>query len=182
MKTRQERLSVFISLVLRHKPEAAGIQLDEHGWADVKELLDGIRATGRQIDAATLEQIVATDAKQRYSFDETHTLIRANQGHSIPVDVELTETEPPEWLYHGTAERFLSSILSEGLTRQSRLYVHLSADRATAEKVGARHGKSVVLRIRAKAMRDAGYPFFLSANGVWLCQSVPVLYIERTDA
>lgn len=178
MKTPKERLSVFISLVLRHKPEAAGITLDEHGWADVSELLRGVAATGRSIDRTLLEDIVATDAKGRYSFNPEHTLIRANQGHSIPVDVELPEAVPPEQLYHGTATRFLDSILAEGLRRQSRLYVHLSSDAAAAKAVGARHGKSIVLRVRAQAMYRDGYTFFLSRNGVWLCEKVPIEYLE----
>lgn len=178
MKTKQERLSIFLSLVLRHKPEAAFIQLDEHGWADVDALLQGIQQTGRAIDRESLEQIVATDAKGRYSFSEDHTLIRANQGHSVPVDVELTPTEPPTLLYHGTATRFLPSIRAQGLTRQSRLYVHLSSDVETARKVGARHGKSVVLTIPAKQMYDQGYPFFLSVNQVWLCHAVPATFLQ----
>lgn len=178
MKTSKERLSKFLSLVLRHHPETAGIMLDEHGWADVSELLQGVAATGRSMDKTLLEDIVATDAKSRYSFNADHTLIRANQGHSIPVDVELPEEIPPEQLYHGTATRFLDSILKEGLRHQSRLYVHLSPDEVTAEAVGARHGKSIVLRVRAQAMFEDGYIFFLSRNGVWLCEEVPVKYLE----
>ena len=127
-KDTKDRLSVFISLVLRHKPDAAGIRLDEHGWADVGELIEGVRATGRTIDLEILEEIVRTDEKQRYSFSADRTLIRANQGHSIPVDVELQETVPPDCLYHGTATRFLESIRREGLKPMSRLYVHLSKD------------------------------------------------------
>ncbi len=178
MRDKNSRLSKFISLILRHNPEAAYIQVDEHGWANVDELIQGINRTGRHIDLETLEEIVATDEKRRYSFSEDHKRIRANQGHSIPVDVELKPTEPPEYLFHGTATRFLSSIHKEGLTRQSRLYVHLSPDEATAQKVGARHGKPVVLRIRAKELYDAGQQFFLSKNGVWLCEHIPVQYIE----
>ena len=110
----EERLSVFLSLVLRHQPEAAGITLDEHGWADVEALIQGISGTGRPMDMELLEDIVRTDAKGRYSFNEDRTLIRANQGHSIPVDVELTETAPPQVLYHGTASRFEQAILEQG--------------------------------------------------------------------
>lgn len=177
MKSKQDRLSIFLSLVLRHRPEAASIQLDEHGWADVDALLQGIRQTGREINSASLEQIVATDAKGRYSFNADHTLIRANQGHSVPVDVELTPAEPPTFLYHGTATRFLPSIRAQGLTRQSRLYVHLSSDIETAQKVGARHGKSVVLTIPAKQMYDQGHLFFLSVNQVWLCRAIPAAFL-----
>ena len=173
-----DKLSVFISLVLRHKPEAANIQLDEHGWAEVDALIEGIRNTGRKIDFDILKEIVRTDGKQRYSFNEDCTLIRANQGHSVPVDVELAEAGPPEFLYHGTAERFLESIKKEGLRPMSRLYVHLSRDEATALKVGKRHGKPVVLKVNAGKMQQDGFRFFLSKNGVWLTDKVPVSYLS----
>lgn len=133
---KSDKLSIFISLVLRHNPDAAGITLDEHGWANVEELINGINSTGRKIDMTILEEIVRTDNKQRYSFNADKSLIRANQGHSIPVDVELTEQEPPEFLYHGTADRFLESIMVEGLKPMSRIYVHLSKDIKTAKKLG----------------------------------------------
>lgn len=173
-----DRLSVFISLVLRHKPDAAHITLDEHGWADVEELLKGINETGRKINMEVLENIVSTDRKQRYSFNQDKTLIRANQGHSVPVDVELKEQQPPEFLYHGTAVRFLDSIVNEGLKPMSRLYVHLSKDVETALKVGKRHGKPVVLKICSGEMSKNGYKFFLSENGVWLTKKVDVNYFE----
>ncbi len=176
---KSEKLSVFISLVLRHNPGAANIKLDEHGWADVEELLAGIRSTGRKINRDILEEIVAGDNKQRYSFNEDKTLIRANQGHSIPVDVELKEQEPPEILYHGTADRFLSMIEREGLKPMSRLYVHLSKDIDTALKVGKRHGKPIVLKIQSGAMYRDGQKFYLSENGVWLTKKVETGYLER---
>ena len=135
-----DKLSIFISLVLRHKPEAAKITFDEHGWANVEELLNGINNTGRMINREILEEIVVTDNKQRYSFNQDKTLLRADQGHSVHVDVELKEQEPPEFLYHGTATKFHDSIMSEGLKPMSRLYVHLSRDIDTALKVGKRHG------------------------------------------
>lgn len=174
-----DKLSVFISLVLRHKPEAAHITLDEHGWADVEELLKGICDTGRKIDMDILEEIVAADKKQRYSINQDKTLIRANQGHSIPVDVELKEQEPPEFLYHGTATRFLNDIMKEGLKPMSRLYVHLSKDIETAMKVGKRHGAPVILKIHSGDMYRAGYKYFLSENGVWLTEKVDVKYLEK---
>ncbi len=177
MKDKNTRLSKFISLVLRHHPEAANISLDEHGWADVEELIKGINSTGRRLNLETLEEIVAKDEKQRYSFGGNRRLIRANQGHSIPVDVELEASEPPEYLFHGTAARFIESIKKEGLTPQGRLYVHLSKDVETAAKVGARHGKSVVLKIKAKVLLESGQQFFLSVNNVWLCKCVPPEYI-----
>lgn len=174
-----DKLSIFISLVLRHRPDAAGITLDEHGWANVEELLNGINDTGRRIDAKILDEIVATDNKQRYSFNQDKTLIRANQGHSIAVDVELKEQEPPEFLYHGTAVRFLDDILDGGLKPMNRLYVHLSKDIETALKVGKRHGDPVILKIYCGDMYDDGYKFYLSENGVWLTKKVDVKYFEE---
>lgn len=173
-----ESTSKFISLILRHKPEAIGISLDEHGWANVSELLAGISKT-QYIDMDMLEEIVATDKKQRYSFNEDKTLIRANQGHSIPVDVELLEKEPPIILYHGTGEKYVASIDQQGLIPKSRLYVHLSADVATAKIVGARHGKPVIYEILAGEMKSDGYTFYQSVNGVWLTKSVPVKYMKK---
>ena len=174
-----DRLSRFISLLLRHKPEEAHITLDEHGWADVEELLAGINSTGREINRDMLEEIVATDKKQRYSFNPDKTLIRANQGHSIPVDVELKEQEPPEFLYHGTAAAFLDAIKAEGLKPMSRLYVHLSKDRETALTVGKRHGKPVVLKVYSGQMGRVGCRFYLSENGVWLTKKVAPEYLEE---
>ena len=148
-------LSKFISLILRHKPEVIGISLDEHGWANVDELLAGIRRT-RPIDTEMLEEIVRTDEKQRYTFNEDHTRIRANQGHSIQVDVELEEAEPPEYLFHGTGRKYVESIDQTGLIPKSRLYVHLSGDQETAVKVGKRHGEPVVYQVAAGAMARDG--------------------------
>ena len=176
-----DKLSVFISLVLRHNPGAANITVDEHGWADVEELLAGVNGAGWEIDRRILEEIVRTDNKQRYSFNEDRTLIRANQGHSIPVDVELKEQEPPEILYHGTADRFLDAIEREGIKPMSRLYVHLSKDADTAFKVGKRHGTPVVLKIHSGEMYRAGQEFYLSENGVWLTKQVDVMYFERLN-
>lgn len=173
-----DKLSVFISLVLRHKPDAVGIQLDEHGWANVDELIEGINNTGRTIDMDVLEEIVRTDNKQRYSFNEDKTLIRANQGHSVPVDVKLEEKQPPQYLYHGTADRFMDSIMAEGLKPMSRLYVHLSKDKETAVKVGKRHGSPVVIKIKAEEMWKDGIKLYLSQNGVWLTKYVDKKYIE----
>ncbi len=176
-----DKLSVFLSLVLRHNPDAAQITLDEHGWANVEELLTGINRTGRTIDMDILEEIVASDNKQRYRFNEDKTLIRANQGHSISVDVELSEQEPPEFLYHGTAARFLKSIEKEGLKPMKRLYVHLSKDTETALKVGKRHGEPVILKIHSGDMYRDGYQFYLSENGVWLTKKVENRYFETLD-
>lgn len=175
------KLSRFLSLVLRHHPEKLGIALDEHGWANVDELLS---AWNRQtpVSMQTLEEIVRTDAKGRYSFSEDRTLIRANQGHSIPVDVELEKVEPPEILYHGTGERSVQGIETQGLDPRGRLHVHLSPDAKTAKAVGQRHGKPVVYEVLAGQMARDGYEFFRSVNGVWLTKSVPAKYLRRPQA
>ena len=170
--------SKFISLILRHKPEVIGISLDEHGWAKVDELIDGISKT-YVFNMEMLEEIVKTDKKGRYSFSEDKTLIRANQGHSINVDVELEEKEPPEFLWHGPGEKFVSGIDTEGLIPKSRLYVHLSKDEDTALQVGARHGKPVLYRVLSGKMYKDGYVFYLSQNGVWLTKKVPLEYLEK---
>ena len=131
-----------------------------------------------RFNMAILKEIVETDNKQRYSFNDDKTLIRANQGHSIPVDVELEEKEPPRFLYHGTGEKYVSSILEQGLIPKSRLYVHLSKDIETAKNVGRRHGKEVVYKIEAHEMYQDGYKFYLSVNGVWLAKGVPLQYMQ----
>ena len=172
------RLGKFLSLVLRHNPDAAGISLDEHGWADVQELLAGVCRSGRQINMETLERIVRENNKQRYSFNADHTKIRANQGHSLQVDVELTAIKPPRYLYHGTAVRFLPAIQQEGIKKMNRQYVHLSGDFQTAMEVGRRHGSSVVITINAEAMAHDGVTFYLSENGVWLCEYVAPVYFS----
>lgn len=170
--------SRFISLILRHKPDAIGITLDEHGWANVDELIAGIAKT-QPIDMEMLEEIVRTDDKQRYSFNEDKTLIRANQGHSIPVDVELEQLTPPELLYHGTGKKYMQSIEQQGLIPRSRLYVHLSADSDTAKVVGTRHGEPVIYIVHSGEMARNGFSFFRSVNGVWLTKQVPVTYLEK---
>lgn len=172
-----KKLCVFISLILRHKPYVIGITLDEHGWANVEELIAKINESGREIDMEMLEEIVRTDNKGRYSFNDDKTRIRANQGHSIPVDVELKEAVPPDVLYHGTASRFLESIKCQGIKSMNRLYVHLSKDYDTAVKVGTRHGKCIVLAIDTKKMQEDGITFYLSENGVWLTRYVNWKYV-----
>ena len=170
------KLGRFLSLVLRHDPSAAGITLDEHGWADVDELLAGVNRTGRKINMAVLERIVRENNKQRYAFNEGRTKIRANQGHSISVDVELKAAEPPKYLYHGTASRFLPAIQAEGIRKMSRQYGHLSGDFETAMAVGRRHGIPVVVTIDAAAMARDGVGFYRAENGVWLCGHVEPKY------
>ena len=174
--------SKFISLILRHKPEVIGISLDEHGWADVEDLTAGVnRSEGQFLDMETLEEIVSADEKQRYSFNEDHTLIRANQGHSIPVDVELEEKTPPDILWHGTGEKYVSSIDTQGLIPKSRLYVHLSSDVETAKKVGSRHGRPVIYQVDCRKMTEDGFLFYLSANKVWLTKAVPAEYLSKME-
>lgn len=168
--------SKFLSLILRHKPQVVGIEPDEHGWADVEELIRRVK----NLDLPTLEQIVAQDEKQRYSFSADKKLIRANQGHSIPVDVELEESEPPDVLYHGTGENSAASIKAQGLLKMSRLYVHLSSDVETARKVGRRHGKPKIFLVESGKMFADGFKFYRSVNGVWLTEHVPAKYLKES--
>jgi len=172
------RLSKFLSLILRHKPEVAGIALDESGWANVRELIDGVCKSGRHIDIKILECIVSENDKQRFSFNEDKTKIRANQGHGIAVELELDEVEPPDILYHGTATRFLESIREKGILKQSRQHIHLSSDIKTAIAVGKRHGVAVVLPIDVQRMQKEGHIFYLSVNKVWLCDNISSKYIK----
>lgn len=178
MNKRLVKISKFLSLVLRHKPETIQLVLDEHGWADVEELIAQAKQMGIQLDKQTLHQVVVQNDKKRFSFNEDASKIRANQGHSISVDLDLTSVVPPEELYHGTATRFLGSIRVEGLLPRGRQHVHLSGDEKTAILVGKRHGKPVVLVIRSGAMAKKGYKFYQSANGVWLTDKIPVEYIS----
>ncbi len=169
-------ISKYIALILRHKPEVIGITLDEHGWADVAALIEGVNRT-YPLDMNALKRIVAEDNKQRYSFNEDMSLIRANQGHSIPVDVELEVACPPEFLYHGSGTKYSKSIEQQGLISKSRLYVHLSEDIATANAVGKRHGKPIVYIVKSGEMHREGYTFYQSLNGVWLTKQVPKQYL-----
>lgn len=174
-----DTISKFISLILRHKPETINISLDEHGWANVDELITGVAAQYNSFSMKELEEIVRTDKKQRYSFNEDKILIRANQGHSIPVDVKLEEKVPPLVLYHGTGEKYVASIDKQGLIPKSRLYVHLSTSIVTAVAVGKRHGNPVIYEIDAGQMHKDGYKFYESANKVWLTKEVPVKYMKK---
>ena len=172
-------MSKFLSLILRHKPEAAGITLDANGWADVDALLKGMNAKRDvPITLDAIKEVVSTNDKKRFAFNGDFSKIRANQGHSINVDVELKEARPPAVLYHGTAERRVKSIIEDGLKPQDRIHVHLSTDKETAEKVGRRHGHPAILVVQAGRMHDDGFRFYLSENGVWLTDSVPPVYID----
>ncbi|MCL2163353.1 MAG: RNA 2'-phosphotransferase [Oscillospiraceae bacterium] len=180
----RKSLSKFMSLILRHDPAAAGVTLDRNGWADVDELLAGMNSTGGStVTLEDIQEVVANNDKQRFTFNDDFTKIRANQGHSVQVDVELKETRPPVVLYHGTSSKFVQLILDEGLKPQGRLYVHLSANIETATKVGGRRGSPVVLVINTEKMHDDGFKFYLSENGVWLTDYVPAdcLHIYRID-
>ena len=172
MKPHLVKISKLLSLVLRHNPGAIGIELDEQGWVEVEVLLAAISKRRQPIDREKLQEVVATNDKKRFAFSEDGLRIRASQGHSLEVDLGLEAVEPPEVLYHGTATRFLDPIMERGLVPGSRQHVHLSADQATAQKVGARHGKSVILVVDCAAMRAAGAEFYRSANGVWLTAAV----------
>lgn len=169
---RKVRLSKFISKHLRHEPEALGLTLQVGGWVPVEDLIEGSVLVGMTFTLEELREVVATNDKQRYSFDETGTLIRANQGHSTPVDLQLEQAEPPAVLYHGTAARSVAPIMESGLLPMARHHVHLSADVETARKVGARHGKPVIFEVDAAQMRHEGILFFRSDNGVWLTAHV----------
>ena len=167
------RTSKRLSYVLRHRPGSAGLTLDEHGWADVDELLAALRLT-----RAELDDVVARNDKQRFAFDVTGTRIRASQGHSVAVDLGYEPAVPPDELFHGTVERFLPAIRAEGLRPGDRHAVHLSPDAGTARTVGARRGRPVVLRVDAAGMSRDGARFTRSANGVWLVDAVPPRYLS----
>ena len=170
--------SKYLARHLRHQPEALGLTLDPGGWVAVDALLAAMRRHGIELSRAQLDEIVARNNKQRFSFDETGTRIRANQGHSIPVDLQLAPATPPDALYHGTSKATIGPILREGLQKMRRQHVHLSRDKATAIKVGSRHGAPIVLLVDAAAMARNGYQFFLSDNGVWLTDHVPPQYLR----
>ncbi|MCC6370385.1 MAG: RNA 2'-phosphotransferase [Bacteroidia bacterium] len=170
--------SRFLSLVLRHKPETIGLSMDANGWVNVDELIEKCNQNNFPLDFSLLEEIVETNDKNRFSFSEDLLKIRANQGHSVEIDLALAPKEAPALLYHGTVEKFLESINQQGLKKMERQHVHLSKDLQTAQKVGSRRGKPVILKINAQQMQADGYVFYQSDNGVWLCEEVPAKYIE----
>lgn len=179
MEKQLKHISKLMSLVLRHRPEEIGLHLDENGWADVQELIDKLNKKGVAVDTLIINEIVATNDKKRFAFNEERSHIRASQGHSIDVELNLKEAVPPDILYHGTAIKYIDSILTNGLQKQGRQHVHLSETIETARTVGSRHGKPAILFIDAKAMHEAGFHFYLSDNNVWLTSSVPIQYISR---
>lgn len=171
-------ISKFLSLVLRHKPQVIGLKLDKNGWADVDQLIEGSVNKGKDMDLTILEMIVATDEKQRYSFNDDKTAIRANQGHSVKVDLELEPVKPPKILFHGTVDRYIESIMRKGLEPQSRNHVHLLESEAAVFDDGERQSDSIVFKIFAGAMYRDGMHFYQSANGVWLVDHVPNKYLD----
>lgn len=178
MSKRAVIVSKFLSLVLRHKPERIGLRLDEAGWTGVDELLHACRAHGFPLTREELKDVVHGSDKQRFSFSEDGTSIRANQGHSVHVELGYAPAAPPDVLYHGTAERFLASIKEKGLIKGARHHVHLSLDAETALVVGKRHGKPLVLKVWSAQMHADGCVFYQSANNVWLVEHVPAKYLE----
>jgi putative RNA 2'-phosphotransferase len=178
------QLSKFLSFVLRHRPDSIGISLDSQGWVLVDELIAKSQAGGTHFTREDLLRVVKTSDKKRFSLSADAHMIRAAQGHSVNVDLGLTPQEPPTILYHGTATRFVASILAEGLKPKSRQQVHLSPDKATAQRVGQRHGKPTILKVDALSMHRQGFKFFLADNGVWLIDQVPpeFLIVVQTPA
>lgn len=172
------RISKYLSKHLRHQPERLGLTLEPGGWVEIEALLSAAAKNNFPITHEELEEVVRQNDKKRFSIDPTGEKIRANQGHSVEVDLQLDPKTPPDFLYHGTARKTLEGILERGILRMSRHHVHLSKDQETARKVGMRHGKPVILEINAAAMHKDGHVFYCSDNGVWLVESVPPQYIR----
>jgi putative RNA 2'-phosphotransferase len=182
MTNRSVKISKFLSLVLRHQPETIGITLSGDGWVRVDDLLAAMESHSFSVSLEELQFVVETNDKQRFSFSHDGTSIRANQGHSVEIDLRYEASVPPEILYHGTAEQSLASIRKQGLLKGKRHHVHLSELKETARAVGSRYGRPIVLRVASEKMSREGHLFFRSANGVWLTEHVPVHYIEFPGA
>jgi putative RNA 2'-phosphotransferase len=178
MEKQLSKLSKLMSLVLRHTPEEIGLVLDDQGWADVEDLITKMNQYGTSCSKSLIVQIVENSDKQRFAFSSDQSRIRANQGHSVAIDLALTPQQPPDFLFHGTATKFLASIWEKGLLAGKRQYVHLSTDQETARSVGMRHGQAVVLQVNTGLMYQEGFIFFLSENGVWLTKNIPVKYLN----
>lgn len=176
-ETQKKKISKFLSLVLRHQPEIIRLTLDENGWAKVEELISKSTNFSQSFTFQELEEIVETNDKKRFIFNEDKTKIRANQGHSIDIDLAVKPQQPPEFLYHGTAQSSVDAILENGIEKRSRQHVHLSQDKETATKVGMRHGKPIILTIDTGKMSKDGILFYLSENNVWLTDFVDPKYI-----
>ena len=181
MSKQLKNISKVLSLVLRHEPEYIGIEVNEQGWVNVNDLIEKLNQKGIVADKATIQEVVATNDKKRFAFNEDKTMIRASQGHSIDVVLDFEQATPPDALYHGTPTHLLNIILKEGLKRRQRHHVHLSVDIPTALAVGSRHGKPVILEVDTKAMLAAGHLFYLSQNGVWLIESVEPVFLRQVS-
>lgn len=173
------KISKRLSLYLRHAPHEIGLTLQPGGWVAVDDLLEGCHRHGFALERSELEEVVAQNSKQRFSFDETGTLIRANQGHSVEIDLQLESQEPPATLWHGTAQHIAPTLEREGILRMKRHHVHLSGDIATARTVGARHGRPVIFEVNAAQMARDGHVFYRSENGIWLVDEVPPKYLRK---
>ena len=176
MKNRQ--LSKYLSLLLRHQPEILDLKMDPEGWVDLKELLAKLQASGKQVHIEDIQYVVENNDKKRFKINDHQTHIRANQGHSVNINLQLLPQVPPKTLFHGTAIKNLEAIQANGLQKMNRQHVHLSSNLETAQKVGQRHGKVVVLTIKSLNMQEQGFQFFLSENGVWLTDHVPVEFVK----
>lgn len=180
MSKKHAETSKFLSYLLRHQPQAAGLTLDKAGWAEIAELIRCVNTAGYALDHDLLQTIVAQSEKKRFTISEDGLLIRAAQGHSTPyVKIDYVEKTPPDVLFHGTASRFLASIREQGIISKDRQHVHLSQDEATAVQVGQRHGKPVVLTINARAMFEQGFKFYQADNGVWLSDTIPWEFVQE---
>ncbi|GAB1266729.1 RNA 2'-phosphotransferase [Aurantivibrio infirmus] len=177
MDSNLKNISKYLSFILRHKPDDIGLELDESGWASIAELIE--KSNKYNISREILDIVVETNDKQRFAIDSKNNRIRANQGHSIDVELSLTAVEPPDYLLHGTATRFEQSIMSNGLSKQKRHHVHLSASESVAKAVGSRYGKPVLLKVDSKAMHSQGHEFYKTANNVWLVSEVPTKFIKK---
>lgn len=177
----ETQASKFLSLVLRHRPEEVGLELDSRGWVEVSELLDALSTAGMSITASELEDLVASNDKQRFAFNVDRTKIRANQGHSVAVNLGLKPANPPAVLYDGTPRRIAATILKDGLQKMNRQHVHLHTDLSMAINVGGRRGRPVVLCVDARAMAKSGFRFYETANGVWLTDEVPPEFLDEIE-
>ncbi|NVK88595.1 MAG: RNA 2'-phosphotransferase [Gammaproteobacteria bacterium] len=175
-----KKASKFLSFILRHSPDDIGLELDDNGWADISDIIDK-SSSQITLNKDLIEEVISTSDKQRFKLSDDGLRIRANQGHSIKVNLDLTPSEPPEELYHGTASRFVESIMKEGLKAGQRQHVHLSTDLGTARAVGQRYGKPVILKVDSGSMFKQGFTFYLSDNGVWLTEHVPDEYLSMPD-
>ncbi len=179
MKPELIKISKFLSLILRHKPESIGVSMSPHGWVKINELIQAAEKHRIYFNKKLIDQVIKEDNKQRFTYSTDGESIRANQGHSINIELELKPSKPPKILYHGTASRFMENIRKKGLLKMNRQHVHLSLLKKTAYDVGKRHGKPIILIIDANRMTKDGYDFYLSKNGVWLTEHVAPQYLQE---